>query len=480
MGSTAISRPEGRTETTGAKRSNTAVIVTGLALFSMFFGAGNLIFPPMLAVEAGDNFWPALFGFLATASLLPVLAVIAIALSGSNLRDLAQRAGIIFGVVFPVLAYLSIGAFYALPRTGAVSFETAITPLFGFEGIAASGVFNVLFFGIALILSWNPTTIMEKLGKFLTPALVILLVVMISVAAFRWSAEPATPSEPYNDGPFTAGLLEGYLTMDSIAALAFSIVVISTLRHRGFNEGKELVGGTITAGVGAGVMLGLVYIGLGLIGRVMPDAQSYDNGAGLLAEAANLTMGGAGQAVFSAIVLLACLTTAVGLITATGEYFSEQFAGSYHFWAVVFAVTSMIIATQGLDFVMAIAAPVIGFLYPPAITLIALTLIEPAFRARTRFSWAFFVPLWVSVVWSAIETFISLEWGADALTPLVQWAPMFEAGLGWVVPVVIAFVFGLIVDLAKPKPAMIPGTMESVDGEDLSAEGDTAPLAPSN
>ena len=477
MGSTAISRPKGQT---GSKRSNSAVIVTALALFSMFFGAGNLIFPPMLAVEAGDNFWPALFGFLATASLLPVLAVIAIALSGSNLRDLAQRAGTVFGVVFPVLAYLSIGAFYALPRTGAVSFETAVTPLFGFEGLASSAVFNVLFFGIALILSWNPTTIMEKLGKFLTPALLVLLIVMISVAAFRWSAEPATPSEPYNDGPFTAGLLEGYLTMDSIAALAFSIVVISTLRHRGFNEGKELVGGTITAGAGAGLMLGLVYIGLGLIGRVMPDAASYDNGAGLLAEAANMTMGGAGQAMFSAIVLLACLTTAVGLITATGEYFSEQFAGSYHFWAVVFAVTSMIIATQGLDFVMAIAAPIIGFLYPPAITLIALTLIEPAFRARTRFSWAFFVPLWVSVVWSAIETFISLEWGADALTPIVQWAPMFEAGLGWVVPVVIAFVIGLIVDFVKPKPAMIPGTMESVEGEDLSAEGDTAPLLSNN
>ena len=172
MGSTVASQPEG-----GSKRSASAIVVTSLALFSMFFGAGNLIFPPMLAVEAGDNFWPALFGFLATASLLPVLAVIAIALSGSNLRDLAQRAGSIFGVVFPVLAYLSIGAFYALPRTGAVSFETAITPLFDLESFAASAVFNVVFFGIALALSWNPTTIMEKLGKFLTPALLVLLVV---------------------------------------------------------------------------------------------------------------------------------------------------------------------------------------------------------------------------------------------------------------------------------------------------------------
>ena len=341
MGSTAISRADGQS-TNG--RSTSAIIVTALALFSMFFGAGNLIFPPMLAVQAGDNFWPALIGFLLTASLLPVLAVIAIALSGSNLRDLAQRAGTAFGVVFPVLAYLSIGAFYALPRTGAVSFETAITPLFGFDSLVASGIFNVVFFGIALALSWNPTTIMEKLGKFLTPALVILLVIMISVSAFRWSAEPATPQEPYDNGPLTSGLLEGYLTMDSIAALAFSIVVISTLRGRGFKEGAPLVSGTIYAGVGAGAMLALVYVGLGVIGRVMPGASNFDNGAGLLAEASNLTMGGAGQAVFSAIVLLACLTTAVGLITATAEYFSEQFPGSYHMWAVIFAVASMILS----------------------------------------------------------------------------------------------------------------------------------------
>lgn len=438
---------------TGTKQGNStqAVVVTALALFSMFFGAGNLIFPPILAVQAGDSFWPAILGFLSTGALLPVLAVIAIALSGTNVRDLAQRAGSIFGVVFPVLAYLSIGAFYALPRTGAVSMETAITPLFGVSGLFASGVFNVIFFGIALALSWNPNTIMEKLGKFLTPALVILLIVMIAVSLFRWDVEPSTPSEHYQSGPYPTGLLEGYLTMDSIAALAFSIVVISTLRSKGFPEGKKLVNGTITAGVGAGALLALIYVGLGMIGRVMPDSDQFDNGAGLLAEASNLTMGQAGQVIFSLIVLLACLTTAVGLITATAEYFSTEFGGAYRTWAVIFTIASMVIATQGLDFVMTIAAPVIGFLYPPAIALIFVTLVEPAFKRRLTFRWAFFLPIWVAVVWSAIETFISLDWGADALRPLVTWAPLDSAGLGWVLPVVVAFVIGLVVDLARPK-----------------------------
>ncbi|WP_165164253.1 branched-chain amino acid transport system II carrier protein [Corynebacterium qintianiae] len=466
MGSTAVSGAA-----TGAKShgSTTAIVVTALALFSMFFGAGNLIFPPMLAVQAGDNFWPAIIGFLGTGALLPVLAVIAIALSGANVRDLAQRAGTVFGVVFPVLAYLSIGAFYALPRTGAVSMETAITPLFGVEGLAASAIFNIIFFGIALALSWNPNTIMEKLGKFLTPALVILLVLMIVLSLLKWHADPSAPSEDFATRPFTTGLLEGYLTMDSIAALAFSIVVISTLRYKGFPEGTPLVRGTILAGAGAGIMLGIIYLGLGTIGRVIPNPGQYENGAGLLADAANLTLGGAGQIIFSLVVLLACMTTAVGLITATGEYFSEQFPGTYKTWAIIFTVMSTVIATQGLDFVMTIAAPVIGFLYPPAIALILVTLVEPLFRTRTRFTWAFFLPIWVATIWSAVETLISLGWGADALTPLVAWAPLQAAGLGWVVPVLAAFVIGLVIDFIRPKAPMKVGTVETVDGEYVNA-----------
>ena len=210
-------------------------------------------------------------------------------------------------------------------------------------------------------------------------------------------------------------------------------------------------------------------LGLGGIGRVIPNPGQYDNGAGLLADAANLTMGKPGQVIFSLVVLLACLTTAVGLITATGEYFSENFAGPYKVWAVIFTATSIIFATQGLEFVMSIAAPVIGFLYPPAITLIFVTLIEPAFRSRTRFTWAMSVPIWVATIWSAIETCIAQGWFADALSNVVDWAPLAEDGLGWVVPALVAFVIGLIIDFANPKPPMIVGTNEAVDGEVVTA-----------
>ena len=441
--------------TTAPKKSHVSlIVVTSLMLFSMFFGAGNLIFPPQLGVDAGTNFWPAIIGFLGAGVLLPVLGIIAIALSGHSVRDLASRAGRVFGLIFPILAYLSIGAFYALPRTGAVSFEMAVTPLTGWDSMLASGIFNFIFFGVALALSWNPNTISSTLGKYLTPVLVVLLALLIILALVNFDYAAGAPNEVYTDAPMAAGLIEGYLTMDAIAALAFGIVVISSLRYNGVKEGKPLATAAIVAGLGAGVLLGAIYVGLGLIGQVIPDGGSYDNGALILASAANITMGTPGQVIFAAIVVLACLTTAVGLVTATSEFFNELLPGiSYKTWAVIFAFASFAMATAGLDTVLSIAAPVIGFIYPPAIALIFIALIEPIF-GRGRFRWTYLLGVWVAVIWSALTSF--------GVTALVDWAPLQDAGLGWVLPTVVAVVIGLVIDLATrrgqptPQPAEEP------------------------
>ncbi len=430
------------------------IVVTAMMLFSMFFGAGNLIFPPMLGVEAGENFLPAILGFLATGVLLPVLAIIAIALSGNNLRDAASRAGRIFGLIFPILAYLSIGAFYALPRTGAVAYETAIQPLTGAEGLFLSGLFNLVFFGVSLALAWNPNNIVAALGKFLTPALLILLVLLVILAFIQFDGQAGAPIERYSEAPFAAGLLEGYLTMDAIAGLAFGIVVISALRYRNMPEGAPLVRGTMWAGLGAGILLGIIYLGLGLIGQIIPDADQYSNGAAILADASNLTMGYPGLIIFGAIVTLACLTTAVGLIAATSEFFYTLVPRiSYRIWAIIFSVMSFGLATMGLETVLSVAAPIIGFIYPPGITLILITLVEPLLRKRMYFYWGFRLPIWVAVIWSALTTFHGLGWGTGLIEPLLAWAPMQELGLGWILPTVAALVIGLIADLVKPRQA---------------------------
>ena len=449
------------------------IVIASLMLFSMFFGAGNLIFPPMVGVSAGTNFWPAVLGFLAAGVLLPVLAIVAVSISGRSVRDLSSNGGALFGLVFSVMAYLAIGAFYALPRTGAVSMETAITPLLGWEGTMANGIFNIVFFLIALFLAWRPNTIIDTLGKFLTPALVGLLIILIALASISNGRDPQVPTEDYASSPMVTGLFEGYNTMDAIAGLAFSIVIVGSLRSKGFKTKKSLVNGTITAALVAGALLAAIYLGLAWVGQTIPNGQSYESGAPLLADAANLTMGTIGQAVFSAIVILACMTTAVGLITSTSAFFEMLMPKvKYHVWACLFTALSILFAFQGLDTVLSIAVPFITFLYPPAISLIALTLIQPMVKKSVVFYWTYRLALWISVLWSALSVIATQGWGTEALDPLLSLAPGQSVDLGWIVPTAIAAVIGLVIDIAtkagEKHAAANPPAEESTEADALA------------
>lgn len=437
------------TVTEAKKPGVSTIVIASLMLFSMFFGAGNLIFPPKLGVDSGTNFWPAIIGFLIAGVALPVLAVVAVSITGRNVRDIASNGGAFFGVAFSVIAYLAIGAFYALPRTGAVSMETAITPLLGWEGTVANGVFNIIFFLIALAFSWSPNSIIDTLGKFLTPALVGLLFILITLAAFSNTRIPGTPTEEYATAPMVAGLFQGYNTMDAIAGLAFAIVVVSSLQSKGFKSGAPVIKGTITSAVIAGSLLAMIYLGLAYIAQTMPNGSSYKSGADLLAASANSTMGIVGQAAFSAIVILACMTTAVGLISATSEFFNVLVPKvSYHAWAILFTALSIAFAFQGLDTVLSIAVPFIIFLYPPAITLIIIGLIQPLVKGVT-FRWAYRLSLWVSVIWSALTVISGQGWGTSFLEPVLTLSPGQDLDLGWFAPTMIAFVIGAVVDAVK-------------------------------
>lgn len=417
----------------------TTLAAASLMLFSMFFGAGNLIFPPEVGANSGTNFWPAIGGFLLASVILPTLAIIAIAVSGNDVRDLASRGGWLFGLLFSVMAYLSIGAFYALPRTGATAMETAITPLTGWDGAGSSVAFNVIFFAVTLLLAWRPTTIVDTLGKFLTPALVALLFVLIAVAMVTGQRTPAAPMEDYAGHPMVTGLFEGYNTMDAISGLAFGIVVIAALRTKGFKPGKSMVRGTMLTSLFSGALLAVIYLGLAYVAQTVEGSQDYNSGAALLADSAHLTMGTVGQVAFSAIVILACLTTSVGLLTATGEFFAALVPKvNYHYWAVGFTILSLVLAIQGLDTVLLVAVPIITFLYPPAITLIILTVLNP--RNNLRYAYRF--ALWTAVAWSALTVAWDPQW--------LSVSPGQALGVGWFVPTLIAALIGVAVDFTRP------------------------------
>ncbi|WP_022867845.1 branched-chain amino acid transport system II carrier protein [Schaalia vaccimaxillae] len=429
-------------------RSGTAALIaTSLTLFSMFFGAGNLIFPPIVGAAAGTNFVPAITGFLLGGVALPVIAIVAIALSGTDLRDLASRGGTLFGILFSCLSYLAIGAFYALPRTGAVSFSTAVTPLTGWESPVASTIFNGLFFALALYLSWNPKQLIDKLGKILTPVLLGLLALLVVLSLIGLPTTQAAPTAGYVDSPVVSGLLAGYMTMDSIAALAFGIIVVTSLKRTGGGIGAKILKRTGLAAIIAGVLLGLVYVGLGLIGSTMPDGQGYADGAALLSDAAGITMGTAGRVVFGLIVLTACMTTAVGLLAASSEFFTRLIPGiAYKTWLSAFAVVSFVLASAGLNMVLSVAAPIIGFLYPIGITIVFVTIVTHPLRMSTPALWAFRMSVWTATLWSAATTLASKGIATHMIEALVQWSPGQNLELGWIAPVLVAFVIGLVGD----------------------------------
>lgn len=434
----------------------TTVIMTALMLFSMFFGAGNLIFPAMLGAEAGTNTAPAIAGFLATGVLMPILAVIALAVTGRDLTALASRGGPLFVLLFPPLVYLSIGALYALPRTGSVSYAMAVEPYLDSFGVEAGPLplilFAALFFGLSFALAMNPTGIVEALGKYLTPALVLLLAALIAVSYFTLRTPAAAPVEDYATGAFATGFVQGYLTMDSLAGLAFGIIVIASLQSRGITGRGELLRGVAASGVIAGLLLGAVYLGLAYIGSHLENGQGYKDGAALLTEAASLTMGRAGAVMFGLIVLLACLTTAVGLIGATSSFFAELLPViSYRTWAIIFTLLAFVLASWGLNGLMSFAIPIITTLYPPAITLVVLTLIEAALRAPwLRLTHR--LALWVAVVWALLMTLSSHGVGASVISPLISWAPGHANDLGWCLPTLIAAALGLALDVVFRRP----------------------------
>ena len=431
------------------------VVVTALMLFSIFFGAGNLIFPPMLGAQSGESFVPALIGFLVTGVLLPLLAILALVRSGSDLSALASRGGKIFALIFPVLVYLAIGAFYAVPRTATVSYELFITPVFGIDSQIALIIYAVVFFAISLLICIKPSNIVDALGKYLTPALVFLLFLLVIVSFFKLHGTPAPAIDDYQGAPLVSGFLQGYFTMDSLAGLVFGIILISSLQYKGLTKENGLGKGILYSSLIAGSLLALIYIGLAWIGRSIENGQSYEDGAALLSSAAQQTLGTPGLVILGLIVVLACLTTAVGLLSSTSEFFERLFPKiSYTRWLIIFTVVAFLVSIMGLATVLAIAGPILGFLYPIAITLIALTLLEPlvAKPLGKKLNYTFRFALTVATVWAALMTLNTVGWGSSVIAPLISWSPGHALDLGWVAPVAIAAVAGYVVDAVK-KPS---------------------------
>jgi len=437
------------------------ILVAG-TLFGMFFGAGNLIFPVHLGQLAGRNVLPAMLGFIITAVGIPIMGVAAIGNTHSDgLQALASKVGRRYGVVFTCLLYLTIGPFFAIPRCATTSFTTGVAPMLGDapQGIALL-LFSFAFFAAVLFFSLRPAGITVWIGKIINPLFLAFLAVLVISAMARPSAPIAAvaPAASYESGALFSGFIEGYGTMDAIAGLAFGIVVIDIIRAMGVGDDAQVAKDVLVSGAMTGALMAVIYVATIVMGAQSRGLfETSENGGIALAQIAGHYLGGAGSLVLALTITFACLKTSIGLVTSCADAFARMFpkALSYRAWAVIFSVFSFVVSNFGLTKILEYSLPVLMFLYPPAITLIALALCGRLFD-HDRAVYASVTALTCAA--AAFDLIKTLPVGVRAalrLDALVDWAgawlPFYALNLGWVIPALIGLAIGLGVRAARRK-----------------------------
>ena len=436
-------------------------ILVGSMLFGMFFGAGNLIFPVHLGQEAGANVVPANIGFMLTAIGLPFLGIIAMGVSRSKgLFDLAGRINTTYAHFITILLYLSIGPAFALPRTAAVSFEIGFAShLDSSLQTVCLAAFTVIFFLLALFFALKPGKIIIWIGKFLNPLFLIFLAVLI-IAAFinPMGAPSAMPVQSaYQQEALTKGIIEGYNTMDALASLAFGIIVIHTLSDLGLKNPKDIALGTLKAGIVVLVLMGIIYSSLSYIGAASLGQLALSaNGGIALADISTYYFGSFGHILLAGTVTVACLKTAIGLITACSTTFSELYPHTLSYKSYVYLITfvSFLISNVGLTSIIYLAIPILMLLYPLAITLILLAFID----AVCGYHRYIYLCTTVFTLLAAIGDMLgALPFGLNEIAAISSIIEIyrntlfFDIGMGWIVPAVIGIALGTVLTFITRK-----------------------------
>ena len=437
------------------------VVITSM-LFGMFFGAGNLIFPAKVGLDAGSNMWSAFAGVFVTAVGIPMLAVVGLGLSRSEgVVELSQRVSRKYSLFFCTLLYLTIGPLFAIPRCASTAFSVGAVNLLPQEGERLYlALFSLVFFAVVLYFSLKPGGIMTWIGKWLNPVFLVFLAVLVIAALAKpiSSISAVAPAESYaaSGSAFFRGFLEGYNTLDALAGLAFGIVVIDVVRKNGISQPERVAVNTAKAGIFSCLFMGLIYLFITLIcAQSAPICAGADNGGTVLGTIANHYFRSAGSVLMTLIVTFACLKTAIGLVTSCSKAFVDMFpkGPGYTVWAVVFSLVSFGIANFGLTTIVSWCVPVLMFLYPLAITLILLSLsgkfigVNPTvYRTTTVFTL-------IAAVFDMIGAVSGMIPGSRVLAGLKVFAgnilPLYDLGLGWILPAAIGFLVGLFLTKRK-------------------------------
>ena len=421
-----------------SRKKLTDIMICGFALFAIFFGAGNLIFPPYLGVISGNNWGIANIAFLLSDPLLPILGVIVTALLGGQATDLGKRVSKHFSIIIGAISIILIGPLFAVPRTGATTHEIFVQ---SFVPTAPQWITSLIFFGLTLYIAIHSHTVIDAIGKYLTPILLVILLLVFIAAVVQPNVGFQTTTSA---GLFSQSFKEGYQTMDALGAALMAGVVISDLTRRGYTEKKEQHQMMFGVGIVSFILLALVYSSLTYAGATVSTV--YDSTVqrpALLIGLIEQLLGSFGKVAMGIAVSFACLTTSVGLITTCGHYFSTLTNGKleYKKIVVVSVVLSFLLSLLGVDALLQLAVPVLSAIYPMVIALIFLSIFDRYIVYNWTYTGAVVGAFFIGGI-QAIHLFSQMQ-GGNFLSGLADWTntlPLHQFGFEWLVPAIIGSV----------------------------------------
>lgn len=416
------------------------IFVSGLALFAIFFGAGNLIFPPYLGVTTGDGWFATMCGFLLADPVIPILTVFITAFAGGRAVDLGKRVSPGFAKLLSLVAIICIGPAFAIPRTAATTHEVGVMPFFP---NAPAFITSIVFFAITFALAYKESGVVDIIGKYITPALLIFLVLIIAKAIIT-PVGAIVPVE-HDGGFFVSGFYEGYQTLDALAAPLFTGIVVADLIRKGYGEvsEKERRSFIMMVGLVCFVALAVVYGGLTYLGAQGSSMFTADDSrVEILVSLVGMLFGNFGKVALGLAVALACLTTSVGLTSAAGNFFEDISNGKIKYGVTVIVVTviSFALSLIGVDAIIALAGPVLTIVYPIIIALVFYMM----FEKRVRYDMAYIVMVAGVLVIAIIET-VGDKIGLGGMAASIQNLPLGQFGFTWFVPSLVCFAVGYLI-----------------------------------
>ncbi|WP_071027088.1 branched-chain amino acid transport system II carrier protein [Peptoniphilus raoultii] len=422
-----------------------SIIVIGFALFAMYFGAGNLIFPPYLGFISGGDWIKSSIGFTIADAGLGLIGIIALANFDGDIIKLGSRVNKKFAVILSLAIILCIGPFLAMPRTGATSYEIGILPIFG-SGFSKY-LFAIIFFGLVILLTIRANKVVDIVGKFLTPALIICVGILIFKGFTSPLGEIADTS--LVEGVVKRGIRDGYQTMDALASCMFALVIINAVKDLKLGDKLGEFEITIASGTTAAICLAIVYGGLAHIGATLSMDKSIpvdiDN-TKLLVDVTNGLLGKIGVYILGIIVLLACLTTAIGLVSATASYFTNLLNGRFSYGQVVViaSVVSGVISVLGVQEIIKISAPILEIIYPCCTTLIILGM----FNKKIKDDLVYQIPVYTNLVLGLLAAILDRGY-LKALEKPFKMLPLENHGLYWIMPMIVTIIIALAISKTR-------------------------------